>query len=339
MVRKNPVSRAPTAWARSLARLIDYAEGRGLDRAKLLSQLDVERAALDDADRRVPSTAYYRAIELCSQGLKDPYFGMRYVEQAGLTSVDAVGFLALASRNVGEALDRYVRHHPLVSEADEIHVDTVSNRVVLRVINKVPRSPGQDHVTEMYAAGLLTRVPQITGKPLEPISISFTHPCRGTPAEYRRWLGREPKFDAKVNEWVVPKSVLEQAMPRPDASLTEFFEKYLDARAHLSTALSTQVRGAVADGLVDGAVSLARVAKRIAMTPRTLQRRLAEEGLSFEATVDDVRQSRAKVYLDLDLPLAEVSYLLGYSDPATFHRAFKRWTDMTPLEWKKSPAR
>lgn len=333
------MARAPTAWAKSLARLIDYGVGRGVDRAKLLRELDVDPAALDDADRRVPSAAYYRAVELCSAALVDPYFGMRYIEDEGLTSVDAVGFLALASKNVGEALQRYVRHHPLVSEADEIHVDTVKNRVVLRVINKLPRSLGQDHVTEMYAAGLLTRVPQITGQPLEPLSISFMHACRGTPADYRRWLGREPKFEAKVNEWVVPKSVLEQPMTRPDPSLTAFFEKYLDGRSHKSTALSTQVRGAVADGLVDGAVSLARVAKRMAMTPRTLQRRLAEEGLSFEATVDDVRQSRAKVYLDLDLPLAEVSYLLGYADPAVFHRAFKRWTDMTPNEWRKNAAR
>jgi AraC-like DNA-binding protein len=72
-------------------------------------------------------------------------------------------------------------------------------------------------------------------------------------------------------------------------------------------------------------------ARRLATTPRTLQRRLSRAGTSFEALCDDVRKQAAHYYLaDTTLSIAEVTYLLGYSEPTAFHRAFKRWYGTTP---------
>jgi AraC-like DNA-binding protein len=84
-----------------------------------------------------------------------------------------------------------------------------------------------------------------------------------------------------------------------------------------------------------GGADLATLARRFGSSPRTLQRRLGEEGTSFQEVLDQVRSEAAERYLaDSSLSCAEVGYLLGFSEPAAFHRAFKRWRGVTPKEYR-----
>ncbi len=91
----------------------------------------------------------------------------------------------------------------------------------------------------------------------------------------------------------------------------------------------------LATQLTAGEMHIDAVARRLATTPRTLQRRLARAGTSFEALCDDARKQAAQTYLaDTTLTIAEVTYLLGYSAPAAFHRAFRRWHGTTPQAFR-----
>src|SRR6185295_9090017 len=80
------------------------------------------------------------------------------------------------------------------------------------------------------------------------------------------------------------------------------------------------------------------VAKRLGLTSRSLQRRLKDENTTFNTIREDVRQDLAKRYLDDGLAIAEISFLLGFSEPSAFFRAFKRWTGETPQVWRARPA-
>jgi AraC-like DNA-binding protein len=102
-----------------------------------------------------------------------------------------------------------------------------------------------------------------------------------------------------------------------------------------------RVRRILADALADGEgqATLAAVADKLHMSERSLQRRLADEGLKFDALLDELRRELAVRYLqDRKVAIAEVAYLLGYSEPSAFHRAFKRWTGKTPSELRQVPA-
>ena len=95
------------------------------------------------------------------------------------------------------------------------------------------------------------------------------------------------------------------------------------------------VRRAVAESMREGDPNLARVAKKMAMSPRTLQRQLKEQGMEFKKLVDDTRQRFAQSYLrNRRNTLTEIAFLLGYSDVSAFNRAFKRWTGSTPLAYR-----
>lgn len=101
--------------------------------------------------------------------------------------------------------------------------------------------------------------------------------------------------------------------------------------------LLARVRRFLAEMLGDGAPSLGAIAQRLHMSPRTLQRRLELDGTSFHVLAGDVRRERALAYLaDPKLPLAEVAFLLGFSAPSAFHRAFRKWTGRTPLQHRRS---
>ena len=101
-------------------------------------------------------------------------------------------------------------------------------------------------------------------------------------------------------------------------------------------ALLESIRKAVAESMRDGDPKLARVAKKIAMGPRTIQRRLKEYDFDFKKLVEDTRQRFAQNYLkDRKNTLTEVAFLLGYSELSAFNRAFKRWTGSTPLDYQR----
>jgi AraC-like DNA-binding protein len=133
---------------------------------------------------------------------------------------------------------------------------------------------------------------------------------------------------------------LERPIPRSDESLAHHLS------AHAETVLRSlvggnttreRVRAAVWDSLSEGKPTLQRVAAALRLAPRTLQRRLAQEGTSLQDEVEHIQKSVAlAVVRDRDLPVEEVAFLLGYEEPSTFFRAFKRWTGTTPNQYRST---
>jgi AraC-like DNA-binding protein len=127
-------------------------------------------------------------------------------------------------------------------------------------------------------------------------------------------------------------------MRRRDPSLIRLLEPQAEAAvggASATEAMSARVRHAQARGLAAGEASVSAVARVLAVSPRTLQRRLADEGTSFHRLLDDVRREAAERHLDASvLAIGEISFMLGFSEPAAFHRAFKRWHRVTPQTYR-----
>ncbi len=145
------------------------------------------------------------------------------------------------------------------------------------------------------------------------------HAIRTAPT-LRVSLGIEPQFLLPVN-------------------IERHAESLLAARPEPTLSTADRVRRIVAGALAEGEVTLAGVASMLKMSERSLQRRLADEGLKFDALLDEIRRDLALRYLaDPKIAIAEVAYLLGYSEPSPFHRAFKRWTGKTPTEARKQAA-
>jgi AraC-like DNA-binding protein len=146
-------------------------------------------------------------------------------------------------------------------------------------------------------------------------------------------------FGCETNALVIELGFADREVPAADQQLYQIMKQYLDqvlSEMPREDSLLGSIRKAIAESMRDGDPKLARVAKKMAMGPRTLQRRLKEYGFDFKKLVEDTRQRFAVSYLkDRKNSLTEVAFLLGYSEVSAFNRAFKRWTHSTPLDYQR----
>src|SRR5512133_729216 len=172
-------------------------------------------------------------------------------------------------------------------------------------------------------------------------SVAFRHPRPANTSEHQRLFGREPFFSADVSALEWDRSALEWEVPGTDPALSRILERHAQAllaeKPELGQAYADRVRTVLASALAGGTTTLESVATRLAMSARTLQRRLTSEGVTFDGLPDAVRLQLAVRYLtEPKVAISEVAYLLGYSEPSPFHRAFRRWTGTTPSEFRRT---
>ena len=154
-------------------------------------------------------------------------------------------------------------------------------------------------------------------------------------AEYCAFFGCDVTFGALYTEMLIEESVLDAPLPTADANLEAILVPLAAAergRASPHLPLTDQVRRALRAALTSDDAQLDGVARRLGMTGRSLQRRLKDEGTVFQTIRDEMRRELADHYLGQEMSFAEISFLLGFSEPSAFFRAFKRWTGLTPLE-------
>jgi AraC-like DNA-binding protein len=170
------------------------------------------------------------------------------------------------------------------------------------------------------------------------MAVTFQHAGPPSIAEHTRLLGSVVRFDQVENAVVYPVSALATGMLSADPSLLEVFEG--DARRRLEQleshgAVSGRVQAIVAARLKGEVPSLATVASELAMSERSVQRSLTEEFTSYREIVDAVRKDLALSHLSQPGRSAtDVAFLLGFSEPSAFTRAFRRWTGSSPSQFK-----
>jgi AraC-like DNA-binding protein len=191
-------------------------------------------------------------------------------------------------------------------------------------------------------AAVLQACRELSGVALVPSEVCFTHPQPPSTAAHRAHFRCPLRFDAPRASLLLRASDLALPMPKADETLagylSEYAEQVLASLTDASTTLGT-VRAAIWSLLGSEAPSLERVAAASGMSSRTLQRRLAEEGTSLTREIEEIRQVFAKAaLLDPKISIEEISLLLGYAEPSTFYRSFKRWTGTTPRRFRERAA-
>jgi AraC-like DNA-binding protein len=179
-----------------------------------------------------------------------------------------------------------------------------------------------------------------TGAALVPDHVSFAHAQPEDTIEHRRFFRGPVRFAAGSNAMVLSSTDAARPLLDADAALCEIVRKRLDKVVTDRTlptldSLTAGVRRILVETLGQNTMSADRVAGALEISRRTLTRRLAEEGTSFRAVLDDVRRELALALLqDVSLSIADVAFFLQYSEPAAFHRSFRRWTGLTPHEYR-----
>lgn len=259
-----------------------------------------------------------------------------------LTAHGMLGMLTIASQTVGEALDAALRYHSLVMPLFEMRrlPDTPQGAVV-RVEQVVDFAPLNDQVTEMVI-GVCCNVAPYTDGLTPNLAVSFRHQPQGDPAAYEAFFGQPVRFGAEYNGFTVGHELLRSPLITGNRATRDLLEAELRRQAPEGTQLkplAQRVRRLLADEIGQRRLpSAERIAEALAMSPRTLSRKLKDEGESLSGLLDALRIEQAEQLLDGRRSVQEVARLVGFADASSFARAFKRATGRTPAEVRERAA-
>lgn len=313
--------------------------GHALD--SVLKEVGLARADLAGPEARIPFAAYVGLIERAALLLAEPGYGLKLGASHDVRDNGLIGFLALNSPTLGEALANIDRCVGVTNEGIDATFEREGQGSALRFREADPALRGLRHNAERVVAVIVAGARQLTRRKAAPLRVEFTHRRPNARIDYDAILGCPISFDAAWDGVVYSDETLALPVIGADNRLLRLLE---GACAKIIGPVPRQhdlvhaVRQHVVQQLAKGAAPLDEVARHLRMSRKTLERRLGDRGASYRALVDGVRCDLAKHYLaDTDLRLQQIAYLLGYSEPAPLVRAFKRWTGRTPMRYRDRP--
>jgi len=329
-----------TVDARWACLTFQHMREQGVRTDTVLKEAGLVRSQLRDPDKRIPFRKHVRFMEIAAHRLDDPFWGLRLGASIHPKQVGLLGYVALSSETLGEALKNLTRFLSVLSEGAEaelvIHGKRVS--VISRILD--PEVLDCRQIDDFGMSVMLTVCRALTGTELTPDRVDFRTPKPHAVAEHKRIFGAPVRFDQPRTGLVFNSKVMDLPIMTADSGLLKILERYcrdILGRRPAAPTLTYQVRELIAELLTTGEPNIDTVAAALNMSSRTLERRLKAQGLSYRQVLDDLRQQLAERYLgDERLGLSQITYLLGYSEPTAFNRAFRRWTGSTPTHFRNT---
>lgn len=324
-----------------MLRLIYQAMKRkGIDTDAIFTRLGVDENYVYTEQLRTPHSAQLYFWQVAEDVSGDPDIGLHLGQLLPAYKGQVLEYLFLSSPTFGEGLRRAQNYQRLLSDAakTDFFVDGDNACMVLDTASEeVSRLK---HFNECFVQGLIIFFKSITDDRFHPSRIEFEHTRdEAGKAHAQDILGCEVVFGAEENRLYFPVELLAHPSPHAEPELLDLHERFASEQvARLEKKdIVGQVERIVAELLDSGEVTLDAVAERLGIKPRTLRTRLTEAETSFNQVLADFRYRLARQLLaTTGESIDEIVYLTGFSEPSTFYRAFKRWSGMTPIEYRKA---
>jgi AraC-like DNA-binding protein len=330
--------RALMIEARWAIRIADDLRRAGRAPGGVLKEVGLEPADLADPENRILYAAYVGLIERAAALIGDPGYGLKLGASHGVRDVGLLGFIALNSPTLGDALASIERYVKVANEGIDAVFEAGRHGATLRFRETDPSLRGLRHNSEQAAAQIARGARELTRRKAAPLRVEFMHARPDGRIDYEGILGCRVKFRAAWDGVVFAEETLRLAVIGADSKLLRVLEsacRRIIGPTPRKHDLVHSVRQHVVQRLAKGALPLDDMARHLGMSAKTLERRLRERGASYRALVGSARRDLAERYLaDTDLRLQQIAYLLGYSEPAPLVRAFRRWTGGTPMQYR-----
>ena len=328
-----------TIQAKSVEKIIKFAADKGVRPEDLYSAVHLDSSLLQDPDNRIPFAQLVELYEKAAELTHDKDFGLHLGETVDLRLFDVVGYSALNSGTLGEAFARVARYHSIWTDGAVFKVETSNDTsaIIYRYVDESINAHRQD--SEMTFAAVVSLCRIAVDENWTSTAVEFQHPKPRDTSEHARLFRCPISFDAPVNKISFASCSLSLPIEKADAGLVRMLDRHaqeLLAKYPPRDTVIDNARTVITRELNGGNPSLEQVAAQLGLSERTLQRKLQELGTSHNDLVEQIRRDLAMRYLkEPDMAICEVAYLTGFSEPSSFHRAFKRWTGVTPGEFRE----
>lgn len=334
----------PTISAGYPKALLDFAVSRGADRQTLIAKADLSPDDLQSQDNRIPLRNYLALLQAGIELCNEPALSLLFGEAVRMQDISIVGLIGEAFDSVESGRQQMNRYARLMLDegngdtSDRFEFVREGGDVWLKFLSPI-YAENPLLVESGFARGvvggraMLASMPGFTTLQF-PKAIHFAHPEPSYRAEYDRIFGVPLFFESHVNAFLMDAAFLNLKLPHPNPYLSEILSAYAEGlleNLESSKSTSGQVESLLIPVLHTGEASMDLIAGKLSLSRQTLFRKLKAEGVTFEKVLDQLRHKLALHYLKgKKISVNETAYLVGFSEPGAFSRAFKRWTGSSP---------
>lgn len=329
--------------------LIQFASHQGVDIEQLCLKVGLDLTVLTTPDQRIFASVYYAVWREIVKQIGDENLGLHFGEAFNVGNYGIVGYVLLNCPTLADVFEKYCRYTYLFCQGIPSQL-SVSNGMAFFECHLSPHIIFQSGLlkesrydAECTFASVLAAVKSLTGKELCPSMVAFRHAPPADLSEYQRIFKAELKFSMPFNRLVFNAAHLDWPVLSSNANLLSFFEQQADTMLEIlneaegampvckGNCYTQKVAYLIAERLEGSIPKIDAIAADLAISTRHLQRELQAEGTSFQKLLDKTRKELALRYLkDPIFSIHDIAFLLGFSEPSAFNRAFKRWTGKTP---------
>ena len=315
-------------------------ESYGVDPAPLFKQAGLDTQKLYDPNARYLDSRLYRLWRSAAEITGDPYIGLRVASCWHPSAANALGFSWLASATIKDALERTVRYFRMITDKETLTLTESDEDFRLVIENPITDYPTAYEDLDASFATLTRLCRMCYGESFKPLRITMCRPLLPDPKPFAEYFRAPIQYSGNENSVSFDKAVAEAALPTANAEVAraneQIVQEYLARFDRSSVAM--QVRARLTEQLSSGHANQESVANALHMSLRSLQRRLNDEGTSYKDLLDETRRELASHYMaESHRSINEITYLLGFSEPSNFSRAFRRWTGCSPSAYREHP--
>jgi AraC-like DNA-binding protein len=319
-----------------IAAVMEALTALGLDEELLLHHAGLSRAMLATSSNRIEHAALHRVWAAAEQLSNDPHIGLTVGTHLGPGTLGALDYLIRNSASLRHCIELAGRFVRVVDDHVRLTLIEADGTAIFRITREGTYDYNRHDMECTFAA-----IVQGVGRELielRPSEVRFAHAMVKPEQRYKEVFSGRLRFSASHYELVFPSTFLEAPPRNRDARLGTVLEEHvttlLDAVPPADFVAS--VRNALQVQFSEGDASLEAVARALHLSARTLRRRLSAHKTSFREQVEELRADLGRTRVaDNGRPLKAIAAELGFSDQSTFQRAFKRWTGLTPAQYRE----
>lgn len=315
------------------------AVDNSVDKDTLLRSVGIKPDSPIDPSHMVSDIDYYAFLERVAAVDKTiTTLPLRIGATMRCEDYGAFGLAWKSATNLRGSYERAERYARMLTNVSTHEVEMSDDGAFMHLHREGERSLGMRLSNEATIASIASISREVTTKTFKPISVYFKHPTPESTADHEAYFGCPVFFESERDALLVSTETLQTPNKLGDASISKFFDTHLEAelsKLENDSSLDQRVRIQISQALSEGVPTISDIAKHFGMSGRTLQRRLADLGYSYQTLVDESRRQLAKRLLQqTDYALAEVAFMTGFSEQSAFTRAFKRWAGQTPRAFR-----
>jgi len=293
---------------------------------------------------RVPLDTLNSAWQSAEAITQDPIIGLHVGEKIHPHDYGLLGQIMMNCANIAQALEKILSVEFIINNLFVSKVIEENGYAVNRIYSQQYEAESIRHIIEQDISALINIGIFVMNKDFtvhnRPIEIHFRHKPAGDIKEYERILKTKVLFEQEYNQAIFPPAVLESTIYNPNPRIAELLNDELQQLLHEvenKDALTLRLWRYFQNSEASVELDIESIAQQFNITARTLQRRLQQEGTSFQDELKYYRTQQAKQFLNANsLSISEIAFEMGFNDNSAFHKAFKRWTGLTPKEFQSS---